>query len=272
MLNNELKIWIERVLNNKINTERIYIFNNSNINTNLNHGNIRYVPYFNIDRLISTNKINSIVDTTNYSDNENILKNNLDGNFFLIENNNINILFEILQTNNLRRIDEIKFIYVEKIDFETVLKYKREKLKNFIEYRESIFKKLFKIYSSYSYEDLEYYLNFYFDKKILVAGFGRRLYRLCSLNFNISRDKIGTKIGEITGIKSKTVPLIIFNKRKNVRVYNLNYKEEDYKMKIAIVEKLILLDSKELNVKKIADLIQLPLKKVEQIYSRTFLK
>ncbi len=91
MLNNELKIWIERVLNNKINTERIYIFNNSNINTNLNHGNIRYVPYFNIDRLISTNKINSIVDTTNYSDNENILKNNLDGNFFLIENNNINI-------------------------------------------------------------------------------------------------------------------------------------------------------------------------------------
>lgn len=275
MLNNKLKMWIEKGLNDKINTERIFINNHSKVNIDfkLPYINIKYILSHHISRLYSKNMINSIIDITNYIDNENILKSNLNDNFFLIENDNhINILFEIIQTRNLSRINEIKFIYVEKIDFETVLKYKNEELKRFIEHRESIFKKLFKIYNPYCYEDLEYYLNFYYDKKILVAGFAQRLYRLCSLNFHISSDRIGTKIREIIGIKSKTVSLVIFNKRKNVRVYNLNYDKEEYKIKIDIAKKLILLNSKELNVKKITDLIELPLKKVEQLYSNTLLK
>ena len=125
---------------------------------------------------------------------------------------------------------------------------------------------------------LEICLKNYNSKKLLLASFAQLLYRLANLDFISSAKKIGGKIRQIVGVASNPVNsnqlqgLNIRLSLRNYRIYDLNEKPFVMDTKIDIAQKLVKLNLKGLDVIKVAQITELPLKKVEKMYREAFIK
>lgn len=114
-------------------------------------------------------------------------------------------------------------------------------------------------------------LDVYFSKNILIASFAQRLFRLATLDFISSEKRVGGYLSEALNTSSKVVRethLGIFkNPRKisNIRVYDLNVNQVEENIKIRIAKELLALNLKELDVKRITKITDLPLKTVENL-------
>lgn len=148
----------------------------------------------------------------------------------------------------------------------------------FIVDRENILKTIDEQYIKLEYEDLLYFLEVYYSKKILIASFAQKLFRLATLNFVISEKKVGGSLSEILNTSSKVVtPKYIgiiggTKKISNIRVYDLNVNHREREIRTDIAKKLLAFNLKELDVKTMAKVTDLPLKIVEKLYQMAYLR
>ena len=142
----------------------------------------------------------------------------------------------------------------------------------------SILKAMNYKYVKFDEEDLEYFLEVYYKRKILIASFIQKLYRLVNLNFLISEKKIGKILCNILNTSSKTVtPKYIgilggTKKISNTRVYDLNFNQTELDTKLKIATNLLELNLKELDIKQISKNTELSINQVEKIYKKIFIK
>ena len=144
--------------------------------------------------------------------------------------------------------------------------------------KSNILKAINEQYIRLDYEDLLYFLEVYYGKKILIASFAQRLFRLATLDFITGEKRIGTSLRKILNTSSKVVtPKYIgiiggTKKISNTRVYDLNVNQREREIRTDIAKKLLAFNLKELNVKTIAKVTDLPLKIVEKLYQMAYLK
>ena len=188
--------------------------------------------------------------------------------------NNIVTLFQA------KKIDEksaLKYTLLQKMEFEEVLKLDVNRLREFVLKRSNLLENIHYNFGWTGLVFLEDCLEIYNHRKILVASFAQYLYRLVTLNF-ISTDKsVGATIHKTLGVQSSIISPRALNVipaatelRKNLRVYNLNENQVEIDIKISIAKKLVALDIKELDISKIANITELPIKKIEKFYRDCF--
>lgn len=151
-------------------------------------------------------------------------------------------------------------------------------MKNFIENREKILQAINDKYTKFDESELKYYLEVYYKRNILIASFIQKLYRLAMLDFISSAKKIGGILSYILSTSSKTLTpkeigiLLTGKKPTNVKAYNLNINELEQNIKIKIATNLFKLNFKDLDITKISKITELPIKSVEKIYKKMFLR
>lgn len=207
MQDNKLKVWIENYLNNKANVEVIFI---------------KYDGILNIKKpinskfdCIDTNMMNNyddskfrnpIITTNQIYRFETLFYNSIKDGFIFIENEeSIKKFIYAIETKDISICNEIKFSLIKPVSLRIILKYSREDIEIFIKNRESILKAMNYKYVKFDEEDLEYFLEVYYKRKILIASFIQKLFRLVNVNFSISEKKIGKILSNILNISSKTV-------------------------------------------------------------------
>lgn len=276
METNRINKWLDNSSRDNLNTEIIVLIIRGNSN-NLNDLNIKssFVNSIMLDYSSKYRRFkNSIfIIHENQVQNPEVIKKILLTDVILIDNlQSIQILIQKINNNQLDSLNNIQYTLLKKVDFEKLIKRETDEIGKFIMDRIEHLSKfncdLGIKYSSWTPQ----YLELYETKKILLASFAQFLYRLATLNFIISEKSIGGIIRQSIGVRSKVVNykslgiiLDIPNFAKNHRIYDLNenYIETSLKMKIA--EKLIKLQ--KLDVSTIAQITELPIKKVETIYS-----
>lgn len=279
MNENRVEKWIENVLKGKDNKEVLFIktndsFSNSKISRSMNVELIEFKS-LNIKLDTAKNTIIKIDDSYEFCE---FMKNNLlNGVIVILEESSIEKLFNAIQERDINIANEIEYKFLEKVTFEDILKYNRDNLRNFVLKREWILKKINSYYEELNLQDIDYFLEVYFTRKILIAKFVQILYRLATLNFIFSDKKVGGIIKEEVGVSSKVVsPKYIrflgsTEKSKNARIYDLNINQVEVDTKMNIAKKLVKLDIKVLDVNKISKITELPIKAIENIYKKTFL-
>lgn len=188
MQDNKLKIWIENGLNNKANVEVVFIKHESILNIKKPFNS----KFDLIDTLILQNEFipkfrNSIVTTNKISIFEKLFYNSIIDGFIFIENEeNIKKFIYAIETKDISICNRIEYSLVKPASLETILKYGREEIRIFIKSRENILQAINSKYVKFNEEDLEYFLEVYYKRNILIASFIQKLYRLVNLNFLIS--------------------------------------------------------------------------------------
>lgn len=280
MQDNKLKIWIENCLNNALNIEVVFIKYEGILNIE-KHFNSKF-------DCIDTNMINndcdskfrnSIINTNQIYRFEKLFYNNIkDGFIFIEDEESIKKFIYAIETKYISICNEIKCSLVKPVSLEIILKYSREDIKIFIKDRESILQAMNYKYVKFDEEDLEYFLEVYYKRKILIASFIQKLFRLVNVNFSISEKKIGKILSNILNISSKTVtPKYIgilggTKKISNTRVYDLNFNQTELDTKIKIATNLLKLNLKELDIEQISKNTELLKNQVEKIYEKIFIK
>lgn len=280
MQDNKLKIWIENGLNNKANVEVVFIKHEGILNIKKPFNS----KFDLIDTLILQNEFiskfrNSIVTTNKISIFEKLFYNSIKDGFIFIENEeNIKKFIYAIETKDISICNLIEYSLVKPASLETILKYGREEIRIFIKSRENILQAINSKYVKFNEEDLEYFLEVYYKRNILIASFIQKLYRLVNLNFLISEKKIGEILSNILNISSKIVtPKYIgilggTKKNANTRVYDLNFNQTELDTKIKIATNLLKLNLKELDIKQISKITDLSINQVEKIYKKIFIK
>src|SRR5574344_655568 len=258
MQDNKLKIWIENCLNNALNIEVVFIKYEGILNIE-KHFNSKFdcIDTNMINKDYDSKFINSIITTNQIYNFEKLFYNNLkDGFIFIEDKESIKKFIYAIETKDISICNEIKFSLVKPVSLGIIHKYSREDIEIFIKNRESILKAMNYKYVKVDEEDLEYFLEVYDERKILIASFIQKLYRLVNLNFLISEKKIGKILCNILNISSKTVtPKYIgirggTKKNSNTRVYDLNINQTELDTKIKIATNLLELNLKELDIKQ----------------------
>ncbi|MCT7506982.1 hypothetical protein [Aliarcobacter cryaerophilus] len=280
MNDNKIEEWIKNAFENKVNTQPIFIkdygFDNINkpFDVKINFINLRYL---NKDFIPKSN--NPIIVVNNTFNFQNSIKEHISKGFIFIHDKQSveNLIFAIV-TKDIYKIKEVQSIVIEPINLETLLSFNKSDFQRFIVDRENILKVINEQYIRLDHEDLFYFLEIYYSKKILIASFAQRLFRLATLDFITSEKRIGTSLREILNTSSEVVTPkyigIIGGTKKiyNTRVYDLNVNQKEREIRIDIVKKLFTLNLKELDVKTIAKVTDLPLKIVEKLYQMAYLK
>ena len=192
--------------------------------------------------------------------------------------NSINKLVELLNNKSLDYYNEIKYDFLQKVNFEKLIKSNPEDIEKFVSNRLSLLEKINCNFGNIDSNFLEICLKNYNSKKLLLASFAQLLYKLANLDFISSAKKIGGKIRQIVGVASNPVNsnqlqgLNIRLSLRNYRIYDLNEKPFVMDTKIDIAQKLVKLNLKGLDVIKVAQITELPLKKVEKMYREAFIK
>ena len=180
MKDDKLKNWLENAFNARDNEETIFIrdLNIYSLNKPL-YSKIDFINLNFIDRDYNQKFRNSIIPITNNMDNfPNLIKKSIkDGFIFIEDENSIKNLMNAIETKNTSICNEIKYSSVQPISLEKILKYNRDELRIFINDRENILKAL-NIYTKFNEEDLEYFLEVYYKRDILIAAFIQKLYKL----------------------------------------------------------------------------------------------
>ena len=280
MQDNKLKIWIENGLNKVDNIEVVFIKYEGILNITK--------PFNSKFDCINTNMMNndfgskfrnSIITINKISIFEKLFYNNIkDGFIFIEDEESIKKFIYAIETKDISICNEIKCSLVEPVSLEIILKYSREDIKIFIKDRESILQAMNYKYVKFDEEDLEYFLEVYYKRNILIASFIQKLYRLAMLDFISSAKKIGGILSYILSTSSKTLTrkeigiLLTGKKPTNVKAYNLNINELEQNIKIKIATNLFKLNFKDLDITKISKITELPIKSVEKIYKKMFLR
>lgn len=280
MNDNKIEEWVKNAFENKVNNQPIFIqdygFDNINkpFDVKINFINLRYSNKDFIPK--SNNPIIVVNNTFNFQNSikEHILK----GFIFIHDKQSVENLIFGIATKDIYKIKEVQYIVIEPINLETLLSFNKSELQKFIMDMENIIKTINEQYIKLEYEDLIYFLEVYYTKNILIASFVQRLYRLAKLDFINSEKKVGGSLSEILNTSSKPVsPKYIgiiggTKKISNTRVYDLNVNQNERDIRIEIAKKLFTLNLKELNVKTIAKVTELPLKIVEKLYQMVYLR
>ena len=280
MQDNKLKIWIENYLNNALNIEVVFIKYEGILNIKKPFNSKFYCIDTNmINNDCDSKFINSIITTNQIYNFEKLFYNNIkDGFIFIEDKESIKKFIYAIETKDISICNEIKFSLVKPVSLGIILKYSREDIEIFIKNRESILKAMNYKYVKFDEEDLEYFLEVYYKRKILIASFIQKLYRLVNLNFLISEKEIGKILCNILNTSSKTVtPKYIgirggTKKTSNTRVYDLNFNQTELDTKIKIATNLLELNLKELDIKQISKNTGLLINQVEKIYEKIFIK
>ena len=280
MQDNKLKIWIENCLNNELNIEVVFIKYEGILNIKKPFNSKFYCIDTNmINNDCDSKFINSIITTNQIYNFEKLFYNNIkDGFIFIEDKESIKKFIYAIETKDISICNEIKFSLVKPVSLGIIHKYSREDIEIFIKNRESILKAMNYKYVKFDEEDLEYFLEVYYKRKILIASFIQKLYRLVNLNFLISEKKIGKILCNILNTSSKTVtPKYIgirggTKKTSNTRVYDLNFNQTEFDTKIKIATNLLELNLKELDIKQISKITDLSINQVEEIYKKIFIK
>ena len=280
MNDNKIEEWIKNAFENKVNTQPIFIkdygFDNINkpFDIKINFINLKYLNNDFIPK--SNNPIIVINNTFNF---KNSIKEHISKGFIVIlDKQSIENLILAIATKDNYKIKEIQCIVIEPIKLETLLSFNKSDFQRFIVDRENILKAINEQYIRLDYEDLLYFLEVYYGKKILIASFAQRLFRLATLDFITGEKRIGTSLRKILNTSSKVVtPKYIgiiggTKKISNTRVYDLNVNQREREIRTDIAKKLLAFNLKELNVKTIAKVTDLPLKIVEKLYQMAYLK
>ena len=280
MQDNKLKIWIENCLNNELNIEVVFIKYEGILNIKKPFNSKFYCIDTNmINNDCDSKFINSIITTNQIYNFEKLFYNNIkDGFIFIEDKESIKKFIYAIETKDISICNEIKFSLIKPVSLRIILKYSREDIEIFIKNRESILKAMNYKYVKFDEEDLEYFLEVYYKRKILIASFIQKLYRLVNLNFLISEKQIGKILCNILNTSSKTVtPKYIgilggTKKTSNTRVYDLNFNQTEFDTKIKIATNLLKLNLKELDIKQISKNTELLINQVEKIYKKIFIK
>lgn len=280
MNDNKIEEWIKNAFENKVNTQPIFIkdygFDNINkpFDVKINFINLKYL---NNDFIPKSN--NPIIVVNNTFNFQNSIKEHISKGFIVIlDKQSIENLIFGIATKDIYKIKEVQSIVIEPINLETLLSFNKSDFQRFIVDRENIIKAINEQYIRLDYEDLLYFLEVYYGKKILIASFAQRLFRLATLDFITGEKRIGTSLRKILNTSSKVVtPKYIgiiggTKKISNTRVYDLNVNQREREIRTDIAKKLLAFNLKELNVKTIAKVTDLPLKIVEKLYQMAYLK
>ena len=284
---NILNIWLEILYENSSNKKILFLKVNTGdtkiFSESLNIFIRKDISIINIDILKEKNWLekigaNLIIISDSLEPIEN-MKLILNREIIYIEDvNSINKLVELLNNKSLDYYNEIKYDFLQKVNFEKLIKSNPEDIEKFVSNRLSLLEKINCNFGNIDSNFLEICLKNYNSKKLLVASFAQLLYRLANLDFISSAKKIGGKIRQIVGVASKPVSsnqlqgLNIRLSLRNYRIYDLNEKPFVMDTKIDIAQKLVKLNLKGLDVIKVAEITELPLKKVEKMYREAFIK
>ena len=200
------------------------------------------------------------------------------GIIYIEDINSINKFIDLINNKSLDTTNEVKYELVQKVDFESLFKKNNLDIKRFLFDRLDLLKKINCNFEHTNIDSLIVCLDNYFKNKILFANFAQLLYRLSNLDFESSEKNIGGYIRRTLGIQSKIinkrnlVSLKVNQLEKNFRIYDLNEKPFVMNTKVDIAKKLVKLNLKGLDVIKVAEITELPLKKVERMYREAFIK
>lgn len=284
---NILNIWLEILYENSSNKKILFLKVNTgdtkNFSESLNIFIRKDISIINIDILKEKNGLekigtNLIIISDSLEPIEN-MKLILNREIIYIEDvNSINKLVELLNNKSLDYYNEIKYDFLQKVNFEKLIKSNPEDIEKFVSNRLSLLEKINCNFGNIDSNFLEICLKNYNSKKLLLASFAQLLYKLANLDFISSAKKIGGKIRQIVGVASNPVNsnqlqgLNIRLSLRNYRIYDLNEKPFVMDTKIDIAQKLVKLNLKGLDVIKVAQITELPLKKVEKMYREAFIK
>ena len=284
---NILNIWLEILYENSSNKKILFLKVNTGdtkiFSESLNIFIRKDISIINIDILkekkglekIGTNLI-IISDSLEPIENMKLI---LNREIIYIEDvNSINKLVELLNNKSLDYYNEIKYDFLQKVNFEKLINSNLDDIGKFVSDRLSLLEKINCNFGNIDSNFLEICLKNYNSKKLLLASFAQLLYKLANLDFISSAKKIGGKIRQIVGVASNPVNsnqlqgLNIRLSLRNYRIYDLNEKPFVMDTKIDIAQKLVKLNLKGLDVIKVAQITELPLKKVEKMYREAFIK
>ena len=284
---NILNIWLEILYENSSNKKILFLKVNTGdtkiFSESLNIFIRKDISIINIDILKEKNGLekigtNLIIISDSLEPIEN-MKLILNREIIYIEDvNSINKLVELLNNKSLDYYNEIKYDFLQKVNFEKLINSNLDDIGKFVSDRLSLLEKINCNFGNIDSNFLEICLKNYNSKKLLVASFAQLLYRLANLDFISSAKKIGGKIRQIVGVASNPVNsnqlqgLNIRLSLRNYRIYDLNEKPFVMDTKIDIAKKLVKLNLKGLDVIKVAQITELPLKKVEKMYREAFIK
>ena len=284
---NILNIWLEILYENSSNKKILFLKVNTgdtkNFSESLNIFIRKDISIINIDILKEKNWLekigaNLIIISDSLEPIEN-MKLILNREIIYIEDvNSINKLVELLNNKSLDYYNEIKYDFLQKVNFEKLINSNLDDIGKFVSDRLSLLEKINCNFGNIDSNFLEICLKNYNSKKLLLASFAQLLYKLANLDFISSAKKIGGKIRQIVGVASNPVNsnqlqgLNIRLSLRNYRIYDLNEKPFVMDTKIDIAQKLVKLNLKGLDVIKVAQITELPLKKVEKMYREAFIK
>ena len=284
---NILNIWLEILYENSSNKKILFLKVNTGdtkiFSESLNIFIRKDISIINIDILKEKNWLekigaNLIIISDSLEPIEN-MKLILNREIIYIEDvNSINKLVELLNNKSLDYYNEIKYDFLQKVNFEKLINSNLDDIGKFVSDRLSLLEKINCNFGNIDSNFLEICLKNYNSKKLLLASFAQLLYKLANLDFISSAKKIGGKIRQIVGVASNPVNsnqlqgLNIRLSLRNYRIYDLNEKPFVMDTKIDIAQKLVKLNLKGLDVIKVAQITELPLKKVEKMYREAFIK
>jgi len=286
MQKNRINRWLENSYNRHIN-EEIIVFVIQQNNPPYNLGNLRGISNYNFNLImLDTTEYrhfkNSIVVTNGveYQSHEK-MKKILSKNVIIVDDEqSIVKMIELLKskTLSLDAQNEIKYTLLEKVNLEEVLKQDIRSLADFIMQRHHHIQKLNSHLTVIDSALINFYLNIYENRSILLASFAQALYKLASLNFTANEKVVGGELRKVLGVGSKVISFrslsldLPMELRRNHRVYDLNENPSETKLKLTIAKKLILLNSKDLDIHNISKMVDLPQKQIEKMYSKYILK
>ena len=288
MIENKIKTWIDNSNKNMASSMVILKVNDENIENVFN--SIKKLN--NLKRHFFVNKIDYIQQENKFSLINQILiikknlyipihemKNNIRrGGICIEDDRSIEIFINALDINRIDSCNEIKYEVIERTDFLTILQDKTS-LRKFLFDRVEI---LEKIGIHVLDKHIEFYMlviDYYIKHNVIAANLIHKLYQISNLDFVSSLRAIGDKISLICGVKSKatnisniSINLRRYVKSKNIKVYDLNFDQKTYDIKYNIASKLLLLGSKDLNSKKISEIVELPFKDIDKLYKKVYLR
>lgn len=189
------------------------------------------------------------------------------------DEDSIKKFFNILGNITHENIDEINYYFLDKKSFDILLKMEENELIHFLEEKNE---HLFRLHHAVPMLDLEL---IHEDKKILdtynilSARFANYLYKFAYFDFDASSTKIGIEVRKLLGVKSKTINNIrtidiMFPKGRTFKGYDLSV-DKHLDIKIKIAHKLIKIgNTKKLDLTTIAEITELPIKKVKNLYRK----
>jgi hypothetical protein len=286
MKNEELNTWLENTAKVFSNKEVVFVEGNYQEFKDSLKSMQDSVTIINLRELKKTKNIpsgiNQIIILEDYSQEpipiDNMKSTISRGIIYIKDVNSIYKFMNLINNKSLDTTNEVKYELIQKVDFVSLFKKNNLDIKRFIFDRLDLLKKINCNFEHMNIDSLIICLDNYFKNKILFASFAQLLYRLANLDFESSERSIGGNIRRTLGIKSKIinrknlVSLKVEQLEKNFRVYDL--KENTFVMdtKVDIAKKLVKLNLKGLDVIKVAEITELPLKKVEKMYREAFIK